>query len=52
MIARGVGSPAEIRALGLEGLAQLLDEKHLRYQRRSLAKIVAWAEGAHDPMIC
>ena len=52
VIARGVGSPAEIRALGLEGLAQLLDEKHLRYQRRSLAKIVAWAEGAHDPMIC
>jgi transposase len=52
VIARGAGSVGEIRALGLEGLAGLLDEKQVRYQQRSLVKILAWAEGAHEPVIC
>jgi transposase len=52
VIARRAGSPGEIRALGLEGLADLLEQEQVRHHRRSLVKILAWAEGAHEPMIC
>src|SRR5262249_22856877 len=52
VIARHAGSAQEIRTLGLEGLAGLLDAQGVRYQRRSLAKILAWAEGAHDATTC
>jgi transposase len=45
-IARRLGSAPEIRARGLDGLAALLDAEHVRYQRRSLETIVAWAEQA------
>ena len=44
-IARGVQSAREVRALGTEGLAQLLEDAQVRYQRRTLAKILAWADG-------
>src|SRR5262249_38242812 len=52
VIARAAGSVGEIRALGLEGLAGLLDAKQVGYQRRSPVKILAWAESAHDPTTC
>jgi transposase len=48
IIARHVGSARQIRTLGLEGLARLLDGRGIRYQRRTLTKILAWAERAHD----
>jgi transposase len=48
IIARHAGSAQEIRALGLEGMARLLDARGVRYQRRSLTKILAWAERAHE----
>ena len=44
-IARGVQSAAEVRALGGEGLAQLLEELKVRHQRRTLTKILDWANG-------
>jgi transposase len=52
VIARHAGSAAEIRALGLEGLARLLEARGVRYQRRSLEKILAWAERAPDAEEC
>lgn len=48
VIARRVGSAREIVALGVEGLAQLLEAEAVRYQRRSLETILAWATGAHE----
>jgi transposase len=48
IIARHAGSAQEIRALGLEGLARLLVAQGVRFQQRSLTKILAWAERAHD----
>jgi len=44
-IARTVTSAAQVRALGTEGLAQVLKPLGVRYQRRTLAKILAWANG-------
>jgi transposase len=52
VIARRLGSAQEIRARGLDGLAALLDAEHVRHQRRSLEKILAWAEQAHDGSEC
>jgi transposase len=52
VIARHLGSPAEIRARGLEGLAALLRAEHVRHHRRSLDKILAWAERAPEPSEC
>ncbi|MGP0069115.1 MAG: transposase [Isosphaeraceae bacterium] len=49
VIARHTGSAREIRARGLDGLAALLQAEGVRYQRRSLEKVLAWAEQAHDP---
>jgi len=48
IIARHAGSAQRIRTLGLEGLARLLEDRGIRYQRRTLTKILAWAETAHD----
>src|SRR6202044_2586102 len=48
IIARHAGSAQEIRALGPEGLARLLDGQGIGYQRRSLDKILVWADRAHD----
>lgn len=52
VIARHSGSAAEIRARGLDGLAALLEAEHLRHHRRSLAKILAWAERAPEGSEC
>ena len=49
VIARHLGSAQAIRARGLDGLAALLQAEGLRYQRRSLEKVLAWAEQAHEP---
>ncbi|MGP0063178.1 MAG: IS110 family transposase [Isosphaeraceae bacterium] len=49
VIARRLGSAQAIRARGLDGLAALLQAEGLRYQRRSLEKVLAWAEQAHEP---
>jgi transposase len=48
VIARHAGSAQEIHALGLEGLARLLDAQGVGYQRRSLKTILAWSERAHE----
>jgi transposase len=47
-IARRLGSAQEIRARGLRGLAELLEAEHIRYQSRSLVKILTWAEQAPE----
>jgi hypothetical protein len=47
-IARRVKSAQEIRALSVEGLSALLDTAGVRYQQRSLTKIVSWAEQAAE----
>lgn len=52
VIARRLGSAPAIRARGLEGLGALLRAEHVRYQRRSLEKILAWAEQAHEASTC
>ena len=52
VIARHLGSPAEILARGLKGLAALLHAEHIGHHRRSLAKILAWAERAPEPSEC
>jgi transposase len=52
VIARHLGSAGAIRARGLEGLAALLRAEHVRHHRRSLEKILAWAERAPEPSEC
>jgi transposase len=52
VIARQLGSAQAIRARGLEGLAALLDAEHVRYQERTLKKILAWADQAPEPSEC
>lgn len=47
-IARQVRSAGEIVALGTDGLAKLLDSAQVNYQRRSLAKVLAWAQAAPE----
>jgi len=49
VIARHAGSAREIRARGLDGLAELLRAEGIRYQRRTLEKVLAWAGQAHEP---
>ena len=44
-IARSVPSASKVRALGSEGLAQILTELNVRSQRRTLKKILDWANG-------
>lgn len=48
VIARQVGSVQEIRDLGLEGLAAILKAQSVRFQRRSLVRILAWADQAPE----
>jgi transposase len=52
VIARQLGSAQEIHDLGLAGIAKLLDAQKVRYHRRSLAKILLWAEQAHENAGC
>jgi transposase len=48
VIARRVSSAQEIRDLGEEGLAAILEAESVRYQRRSLVRILAWADQAPE----
>ncbi len=48
LIARQLGSARAIRARGLEGLVSLLEGQKVRFQHRSLEKILAWADQAHE----
>jgi transposase len=48
VIARHVRCAGEIVALGTDGLAKLLDGACVSYQRRSLAKVLAWAQAAPE----
>jgi transposase len=48
LIARSVTSAAEIRSLGTEGLARILVQKAVRFQGRTLDKILAWACDVED----
>jgi transposase len=48
-IARRVTSPAEVRRLGVTGLAAIVRDCAIRCHATSLAKIVAWAEQAAEP---
>jgi transposase len=52
VIARRLGSAQEIRARGRDGLAALLDAEHVRYQDRTLKRILAWADEAPEPSGC
>jgi transposase len=52
VIARHLGSPAEVLACGLDGLTALLRAEHIGHHRRSLVKILAWAERAPEPSEC
>ncbi len=45
-LARRVASPDAVRSLGADGLMRLLDDAGVRYQRRTMHKVVAWAEQA------
>src|SRR5262249_12841384 len=44
LIARRLGSAAAIRAAGLAGLVALLRAERIGFHRRSLVKVLAWAE--------
>jgi transposase len=48
VIALHLGSAAAIRAAGLAGLVAWLDAERVHYHRRSLVKILAWADHAAD----
>jgi transposase len=52
VIARRLGSAQEIRARGPDGLAALLDAEQVRYQGRTLKRILAWAERAPEASEC
>jgi transposase len=52
VIARHLASAAAIRARGRDGLAALLDAEHVRYQDRTLKRILAWADEAPEPSEC
>jgi transposase len=52
VIARNASSAQEIQGLGREGLARLLEQKGVRFQHRSLEKILAWTESAPDAAEC
>jgi transposase len=48
-VIRHFATPADIRAADLEGLCRSLDEADIRYQRRTLGTILAWAAQAAPP---
>jgi transposase len=52
LIARHLGSAGAIRAAGLGGLAALLEAERIGFHRRSLVKILAWADRAAEPSEC
>jgi hypothetical protein len=46
VLARDAGSSIAIQQAGVKGLAQILQKAKVRFQRRSLPEIVAWADSA------
>lgn len=48
-LARRVDSPEAIRSLGVAGVAALLRVASVRFQQRTIDKVVAWAEQAAPP---
>lgn len=48
-LARHFLSPQAIRDLGTDGLARFLQDRDVRFQRRSLTPVVAWAQTAPLP---
>src|SRR5262249_17390051 len=52
VIARRLGSARAIRQAALDGLAASPRAGRIRCQRRSLVKILAWAERAAEPSEC
>lgn len=48
-IARLADTPRDILDRGIEGMARALKQQHIRFQRRSLDNIIAWAEQAPAP---
>lgn len=48
-IARRVATPSEVLAHGAAGLTALLAAEEVRFQQRSLQKVIAWAEQAAPP---
>ena len=52
VLARRPGSAAAIRTAGLGGLAALLEAERVRFHRRSLVKIRAWADRAAEASDC
>src|SRR5262245_30577478 len=48
LIARRLGAARAIHEGGLKGLMAPLKAEGVRYQRRSLVKILAWAQEAHE----
>jgi transposase len=47
-IARQTGSAAAVKKAGLAGLAKILDQAEVRFQKRTLTKILAWADQSHE----
>jgi transposase len=45
-LARRLDSPDAMRRLGADGIMRLLDDAGVRYQRRTIDKVLAWAEHA------
>ena len=48
-VARRANSAAELRAAGVSGVSKWLDEEKVRYQSRSVERLVAWSANAADP---
>jgi transposase len=51
-IARNVTSAAEVRKLGAEGLTEILKRLQVRFQRRTLEKILSWANQIEGVIEC
>jgi transposase len=48
-LVRQVGLAADLRWAGLEGLARVMSQEGVRFQRRSLQRVLAWAREAAAP---
>jgi transposase len=51
-IARNVTSAAEVRKLGAEGLTEILERLQVRFQRRTLERILSWANQIEGVIEC
>jgi transposase len=48
-LARRLGSPRAVRETGLVGLERILRDAGVRFQSRTLERVMAWSERAADP---